>query len=49
MEEPTEKDITFKSQKVREIWGSALKYLPGLLEELEGVKTHERAKSPRDW
>ena len=38
MEEPTKKGMAFKSQKVRKIWGSALKlkYLPELLEELEG-------------
>ena len=36
MEELTKKDMAFKSQKVRKIWGSALKYLPELLEELAG-------------
>jgi hypothetical protein len=36
MEEPTKKDMVFKSQKVQKIWGSALKYLPELLEELAG-------------
>ena len=36
MEELTKKDIVFKSQKVQKIWGSALKYLPELLEKLAG-------------
>jgi len=33
----------FKSAKVRRIWGSALKYLPELLEELKGVKSDEQS------
>jgi len=49
MEELTEKDIAFKNQKVRKIWGSALKYIPELLDELKEVKTHEKTKTPRDW
>ena len=49
MEEPTKKDMAFKSQKVRKIWGSALKYLPELLEELEGDIKYEKSKAPRDW
>ena len=49
MEELTEKDMAFKSQKVRKIWGSALKYLPELLEELAGDRNHEKSKTPRDW
>lgn len=32
----------FKSVKVQRIWGSALKYLPELLEELKGVKSDEK-------
>lgn len=34
----------FKSAKVRRIWGSALKYLPELLEELKGVKSDEKSQ-----
>ena len=49
MEELIEKDITFKSPKVREIWGSALKYIPELLDELKEVKNHEKTKTPRGW
>ena len=49
MEELTKKDIAFKSQKVQKIWGSALKYIPELLEELKGVRTHDKSKTPRDW
>lgn len=49
MEELTKKDMTFRSQKVRKIWGSALKYLPELLEELEGDRKYEKSKAPRDW
>lgn len=32
----------FKSAKVQRIWGSALKYLPELLEELKRVKSDEK-------
>ena len=49
MEELTDKDVVFKSQKVQKIWGSALKYIPELLEELKGVRTYEKSKTPRDW
>lgn len=38
----------FKSAKVQRIWGSALKYLPELLEELKGVKSGEKSKNSLD-
>ncbi len=38
----------FKSAKVRRIWGSALKYLPELLEELKGVKSDEQSQDSLD-
>jgi hypothetical protein len=49
LERITEKDETvFKSAKVQRIWGSALKYLPELLEELKGVKSDEKSKNSLD-
>jgi len=38
----------FKSAIVRKIWGSALKYLPELLEELKVVKSDEKSKNSGD-
>ncbi|MFV9677437.1 MAG: hypothetical protein ACNYVW_07295 [Methanosarcinales archaeon] len=38
----------FKSEKVQKIWGSALKYLPELLDELKKIKSDEKSKNSRD-
>jgi hypothetical protein len=49
MERVMEKEEkVFKSAKVQRIWGSALKYLPELLEELKGVKSDEKSKNSLD-
>jgi uncharacterized protein YuzE len=49
LEKTTEKEEkVFKSAQVQRIWGSALKYLPELLEELKGVKSDEKSKNSLD-
>jgi len=49
LEQITEKEEKgFKSAKVQRIWGSALKYLPELREELKGVKSDEKSKNSLD-
>ncbi len=49
LERTTEKEEkVFKSAKVQRIWGSALKYLPELLEELKRVKSDEKSKNSLD-
>ncbi|MCX6719331.1 MAG: hypothetical protein NTZ38_03085 [Candidatus Taylorbacteria bacterium] len=43
MEKTTgKKEKVFKSAKVQRIWGSSLKHLPELLEELKWVKSDEK-------
>lgn len=46
--EKGKKAFKFKSAKVQRIWGSALKYLPELLEELKRVKSDEKSKNSGD-